>query len=46
MRYFAQGPDENGNWWVLDKRKGRFGSVLKAGLTQAEAREMAAKLNA
>ena len=46
MRYVAQGPDHNGNWWVLDKNKGRYGAVVKAGMTEADARDMARKLNA
>lgn len=45
MRYLAQGPDHNGHWWVLDKTKGRFGSVVQARLTEADARTMAAQLN-
>lgn len=45
MRYLAQGPDHNGKWWVLDKKKGRFGTVVKAGLDVQEARELADQLN-
>ncbi len=45
FRYVAQGPDHNGKWWVLDKTKGRFGSVIQSHMAEAEARAMATQLN-
>lgn len=45
IRYVAQGPDHNGKWWVLDKKKGRYGTVFKAGIDETEAREIAGRMN-
>jgi hypothetical protein len=46
MSYIAQGPDTiRGRWYVVATHKGRWGSIVQADMSEAEARALAAEKN-